>query len=335
MGMLEAVAVEEIEARGSIKDGDVRRLRAAYYADVAISEREADSLLALDKACPVQDPAWVDFLREAIGDYLVGQVEPRGYLTAENAAWLVARIAPESHIASRAHLELLLHVIEKARWAPESLTRLALDQVADAVLKGEGPLRSGARLEPGRIGEGEVELLRRILYAVASEDGIAISRPEAEVLLRLNEATRGADNHPSWSDLFVKALANAVMAASGYRVPSRQEALRRDRWLSERGDLSIARVTASLLSGGLGGILSAYRRQTPEECAISRLERQRIEIVTAEAVTECEATWLAAEIGKDGHLDDNERALLRFLAAESPVLHPALEPLLARAQVAA
>ena len=59
-----------------------------------------------------------------------------------------------------------------------------------------------------------VDILRRIVYAFGGNGAVAMAKSEAEVLFDLNDATAGADNDPSWNDLFVKAIASYVMAAS-------------------------------------------------------------------------------------------------------------------------
>src|SRR6476661_5936810 len=260
MAVLSAVSIAEIKARGSIKDADVLKVRRNYYDDGIITPEEADAIFALNDACPVQDPAWADCFIETITDYLVEQAEPRGYLTVENAQWLIERIG-------------------KARWAPQSLVRFALEQVRDAVLDGTGPLRSGKKLEPGIVSEADVDLLRRILYSAGSDGSIAITQAEAEVLFDIDEATTGRDNHPAWTDLFVKAIANCVMAASGYAAPPREVALARDAWLDRRGELSLEAMLGGM-GAGLNGLFGGYREQTEEEQAIARLTQQKIEIVT-------------------------------------------------------
>ena len=78
MGVLSAVSVPEIKARGSIKDADVLKLRRSYYEDGCICVEEAETILALHDACPIQDPAWADCFIETITDYIVEQAEPRG-----------------------------------------------------------------------------------------------------------------------------------------------------------------------------------------------------------------------------------------------------------------
>jgi hypothetical protein len=334
MGVLSAVAVAEIKARGSIKDADVLKVRRNYYDDGIITAEEAEAILALNDACPVQDPAWADCFVESITDYVVEQAQPAGYLTAENAAWLIERIAKDGRVESKTELELLVNVLDKARWAPQSLVRFALDQVKAAVLTGTGPLRSGKKLEPGVVTQADVDLLRRILYSFGSDGNVAITQPEAEVLFDIDEATAGADNDPSWSDLFVKAIANCVMAASSYAPPPREVALAREAWLDQRGELTLDNVLSGMASG-FTSLFGGYHAQTEEERAVARLAQQKIEIVTHEAITAVEAEWLAKRIGRDGKLTPNEQALLGFIKAESPSIDPSLQKLVDKAACAA
>lgn len=321
MSGFHAVSIDEICHRGSIKDGDVARLRRLIFTDTGMSEAEAKLLFRINDACKVQDPSWPEFFIEALTDYVVNEAEPRGYITTELAAWLMAEISRDGRVDSKTELELLVNLLGRARWSPESLVRFTLDQVKHAVISGTGPLRAGAEPAPGVIHEGEVELLRRILYAFGGDGNMSITRAEAEVLFEINDATAGAPPNPDWTDLFVKAVANCVMGASGYTVPSREEALRREGWLESRGDLSIARIVAGMATGWLR---TAYKEQTPEERALARLECQRIEIITNEEVTQGEVEWLADRLGRDGRLTENERAALDFLLRESPKIHPAL-----------
>ncbi|MBX9588767.1 MAG: hypothetical protein K2X43_05645 [Hyphomonadaceae bacterium] len=334
MSVLSAVSIAEIKARGSIKDADVLKLRRSYDDDGRITAEEAEAIFALNAACPVQDPAWADCFIETITDYIVEQARPEGYLTTDNAAWLIQHIARSGRIESKTELELLVGVLDRARWAPQSLVSFALEQVRDAVIDGTGPLRSGKLIEPGVVVESDVDLLRRIIYAYGGDDNLAVTQPEAEVLFAIDEATAEADNHPSWRDLFVKAIANCAMAASGYVAPSRAEVLARDFWLDRRGDLALDRVAAGM-AAGLRGVFSSYRPQSLEERAIARLALQKVEIVTNEAVTPAEAHWLGRRMGRSGSLTPNERALVRFLKAENPLIHPSLQALVDKVAAAA
>jgi hypothetical protein len=330
MSVLSAVSISEIKARGSIKDADVLKLRRNYYDDGHITAEEAEIIFALNDACPVQDPAWADCFVETITDYIVEQAKPEGYLTSDNAAWLIQRISKDGRIESKTEMELLVSVLDRARWTPQGLVSFALEQVKDAVINGAGPLRSGKLLEPGVVTEADVDLLRGIIYSYGGDGNLAVTQPEAEALFDIDEATAGADNHPAWRDLFVKAIASCVMTASGYAPPPREEALARDAWLDRRGDLSLDKVAAGL-AAGFRDLFGNYREQSLEERALARLALQKVEIVTNEAVTVVEANWLARRIGRDGRMTPNERALLMFLKTESPSIHPSLQALVDKA----
>lgn len=332
MGYVSLMGTEHLRASGCIREGDVRRLRGVLWQSRHLTLQDADALLAIDRACPVQDPSWSELLVEVVTELLVMQATPRGYLNADNANWLVGRIVKGGRIESRAHLELLIHVLDRARWAPPSLSALALSQVGRAVIDGSGPGRSAAPGEAaGRVTAGDAELLRRILCAFGGDDGVAISRPEVEVLFGIDAATREADNDPAWSGLYVKAIANAVLAASGYAVPSREVALARQTRPDAPGELGPDALARHSVRGGNSGVPSAYRVLTGEERVLARLERQRMAIVTAEAVGEDEAQWLAERIERDVDLSRNERLLLRFLEATASSLHPRLCALIGRA----
>jgi hypothetical protein len=325
MSALQSLPITEMLQRGSIHNFDVLRLRSALRADGLISADEAEALFTLNETCADQDAAWADFYVEALTDYLVTQVEPEGYLTAVDGKRLVDRIAPGGVIARKVDFDLLVNVLDKSRWSPVSLSRLALEQVKRAVVDGEGPLREAHPGLAGTIRESEVELVRRILYAFGGDGNIAVTRPEAEVLFDINDAIADPEANAAWTDLFVKAVTNVVMAASGQAVPSREEALRRDAWLIEaKGALSPLALLSAMVSSSLDAVRATYQDQSAEERALARLEQQRIEIITNEEITQAEAAWLSARIGRDGRLSPNEAALLAYLKKESPRIHPEL-----------
>jgi hypothetical protein len=334
MGVLSAVSVAEIKARGSIKDADVLKLRRSYYEDGSITAEEAETILALNDACPIQDPAWADCFVETIADFIVDQAEPQGYLTQENAQWLIRHIAKDGQIGSKTELELLLNVLDKARWVPQSLVRFALEQVRDAITHNSGPLRAGKARDPAGVGAADVDYLRRILYSFGGDGNLAVTQAEAEVLFEIDAAMAEADNHPGWGDLFVKAIANCVLGASGYVTPPRAVALARDAWLERRGELSIEEVLSGL-TGPIRKLFGGYRKQSAEEQAIARLTQQKIEIITREGITPADVKWLAERIGGNGKLTANARSLLMFLAAESPAIDPILRDIAERAAIAA
>jgi hypothetical protein len=322
-------AVAAIAARGAIRPDDVTRHRATVYGNAIVSAEEAEWALALDEAVDETCPEWIEFLVGAVTDYVVRQEKPEGYVSEANAAWLMQAVSRDGKVKTATELELLIKVMEAANACPPALSAFALEQVAAAVIDGDGPLADGRRLEPGIIGEADVSILRRILFAFGGHRAIGISREEAEVLFDLNDRTHEAENHPAWSDLFVKAVANFLMASRGYSVLSREEALRREAWLdAPTGGIAVlfGDMMSTMLSNGLKGIWSTWRQE--EDAWAARNRRAEAEIAEAEVVTSDEVKWLADRIGRDGVIHANERALLRFLSDESPDIHPSLRTLL-------
>ena len=197
-----------------------------------------------------------------------------------------------------------------------------------AVVDGKGPLMIGGSLVPGLIAKAEVHLLRRILYAFGGDGNIAITRAEAEILFTINEHTATAQNDPEWNDLFVKALANFMMSSSGYEAPKREEALRRDSFF-DRADADVGGFFSRMLSGGMRSVLDAYRTSSDIDADWEAANRSKEALARrAEQIDGGEAKWLAERIGRDHILQDNERALLKFIKQVSPSIHPDLQTLL-------
>lgn len=324
-----AFSVEDLSRRGAITAQDVVHLRKMLFTDAPITPDEARVLLALNCTCTSLDASWADFYIEAICAFLIDDVEPRGYLTAKNAEWLIGEISAGGIIPNRIDIELLVTLIDRARWSPESLARLALDQVREAVASGRSPLRGEVEDGQGRILESEIELVRRVAYAFAGDGRIPITRAEAEVLFAIDE-TLTAPVDPAWAELFVKAIVNVAMTASGYAAPTREVALRRDL----RDGVVVEDEDGQFLAAFQAGrLVKDYRLMSNEERALERLERQRIEIITNEEVTQGEVGWLAARLLRDAPLRPTELAVLGLLARDGVALHPALET--ARARLAA
>lgn len=333
MSAVKGLPVGELISRGSIKDTDVGRLRRALQESGPLDRISADALCDLDGACRVRDPSWAPFFIGAIADYIVTREAPEGYVATANADWLRARFTREGRAVSKTALDLLAQVIEKARWAPESLCLFVIGEVRAAVVSGSGPLRGGRVLVGGCIVPDEVELVRRVLLGFG-RDGIAITRGEADALLAIEEALSPDTLNASWTDLFVKAIANGLMAASGHVTPPRAEALKSELWL-ETTDLAAATALQKLVRASLLGVWASYRAESREERAIALLERRRVEIITSEPIVPIEARWLGERLRLHGAMTANKQALFDVLRSDSPRINPALQSLLGEIGLAA
>ena len=312
----------------TITAADVRSLRAFVYPDGVVSRAEVEKLFRLNAAAKSVCPEWQEFFVEAATDHLVHQERPEGYVSEENADWLMRMISRDGVVETLTEVELLVTVLEKAKSSPEKLVAFALEQVAVAVVGGAGALARVSGRLPNVVDRDEVDLVRRVLYAFAGDSNIAVSRAEAEILLTINDASIEADNDPAWNELFVKAMMNFVMFVSGYQTPSREEALRHKVFL-DSPDMGVGGFLSRMVSGGLAAILGRDDAlESVEDASRQRNADRETAARRAEAVDEQEARWLAERLGKNGALRENERALIAALRDSSPSIAPALQPLI-------
>ena len=324
MASLRLMAIDEICQRGSVRDADVGMLRRAFAREPQLSPSDVEALFRIHTMARIQDPNWADFFIETLTDYVVREMEPSGYVTASQAGWLIARISSGGRVRTKIEFDLLLNVIDKARWVPESLMAYALTQVRDAVVLGTGALRSPSAVDARMITSQETEQVRRLLYAYGADRPAAITQCEIDLLLDIDaalvEAALGQHTAEidAWSQLFCKALADAVLSASGYAGPSREECLREKpvTWRAGRTGEGRPSVIAEAR-----GILVFYRQLSAQANSLAVLERQRVEIITGEPVRQADAGKLAVRV-MDPTASLRVCSILRALQDTGAQLHP-------------
>lgn len=308
-----AALAADLTHRAAIGAEDVLALRRLVWADGGVSSAEADALMALNTACPVRATEWVDYFVEVMCDYIVHQQTPAGYVNETNAEWLMNWIDHDGHVDSLAELELLVRVLEIAHAVPQSLKDYALRQIETAVLTGEGPTRrtgmmvADGTLDKGAITETEVELLRRVIYAQAGDGTYIVSRQEAELLFRLKDANLNAGHPASWSDLFVKAVGNHLMAHAAYVPLTAEEQTNLDAYAADTS-VSVLRFAGRVFGRRTDARLSqkVLDNGEPDEAAA------RVDAM----VTPVEKAWLMAQIQADGARDALETELINFIRRE-------------------
>lgn len=313
-----------IAERGSIHDNDVAELRRSILDSDGVSAAEAEQLMALSAQCAVQAPEWAEAVRDVLVDFVVHRSQPDGYITQENAEWLIGALAPEGYLTSRRDLDLILAVMDEARWSPAILIAFALEQVRLAVVANEGPLRRPEHAH-GRIRDEDVELVRGMIYAFGGDGSIAITRAEAGLLCDINDALDPDNPNEAWTELYIKAMANFLLANSGYAPPSREEALRNDIWLENRNEITPLEVVKSVAKLSLDDVMGIYRSQSKEECSMARLDRQYREMVTGEVLDGDEAEWLIERLNRDGRLTEAELALIAYVRENAVEIDPRFE----------
>ena len=296
-------------ADGAITPEEVLALRRSAWPDGRIDQTEAEAILAINDVVSAKGPEWIDFLVEAVGEYVLNGTEPRGYVGDDTADWLIDRLDRDGRLDSAAELELLVRVLEKALGTPDRLKDYALGQIERAVLSGEGPTRDGGNLSAGSITEAECKLLRRVIFASGGDRPAAVSQREAEMLFRLKDATLGQPNAPEWQRLFVQGVGNYLQGWQGAKGLTRERATELESFMNQT-------------SGGLGSFFSRMSRvgagdlrSAARDLLGSAPARDYAGEAGAEAaITSPEQSWLDGKIAADGQTDPLEQALLAFLA---------------------
>ncbi|MBS7540860.1 hypothetical protein [Ancylobacter lacus] len=206
---------------GALAAADVAYLSRSMVMDGAVSERDAEDLIAFDHLVVAQAPEWTAFFVAAIASHILADRAPADVVDGEKCDWLFDRLAPRGRADSPRLMPLLLRIMEGARSVVPRLPAFALMQLRAALITGEGAALAG-RHHPSRMVDAhDVALIRRILVAGGGGEGRAISREEAEVLFGIHDATIGAENAAGFVPLFVGAITQHVRAASGQRVAPR------------------------------------------------------------------------------------------------------------------
>jgi len=326
MTMHFADLARQAAADGAITAEEILSLRRAGWADGVMQPDEVEAVFALNDALGEPTAEWSDFFVEAIGEFVINGTEPRGYVSDENARWLMARIEANGALESMTELELLVRVLERSCNVPDPLKAYVLEQIERAVLTGTGPTRRGGALEPGCVSAAEAALLRRVLFAAAGDSPADVSYGEAELLFRLKDATLGAANAPEWKRMFVQGVANYLMGvASRSAQISRERAAELEAEMNDMrsSPLGFARRAVGETPHAFAAIFAnkdGERASLWQEFLYEAFGERRdrfAEMWAGEEVTAEEQEWLEAKVGADGKVDEYEQALLDFLLEEA------------------
>lgn len=306
--------IEKLAADGRISADEALSVRRAVFPDGAVSRQEAEALFLLNERVGGDDPAWNACFVEAIADHLLLADEPKGHVTDEGAAWLESRIGRDSVVERATELELLLKLLETAESCPARLSELARDYVTRAVLSGEGYAGRDAALVPGQIGEVELKLIRRVLFAGAGAGNISVTREEAEWLFALDAATEGRAHVSGWRDLFVSAVMNHLFAAGPSALLERDVMLGRAKWLGAKSG-GVGAFFGRIFAGGREGYIDNVEQPNANDAMDTYVRGREGQARVAEALETNEAAWLVTRIRADGRRTANEQALIDAVQA--------------------
>lgn len=324
--MTDARIINEIIAEGRIIAAVVQRLAREVFPDGVASFEDADLVFRLEAECPERDKAWNHAYADWLTEFYVWRAEPPGTVGDEKARHLLPHLMRDGRIAGGTELELLLNIVTWSHACSVDIVHVLLKVVWDSVT-GAGNAAYGKGREVNRIDATDVEILRKAIYAPATAGGIMVSRAEAELLFDLNNVAADSNNHPSWSDLFVTAIANHLMfpVVSPATTTAEKCTRLREAW-KQQSDIGsdIVDTIDRALDGDAEAIvlLNAQEKQMQQEHAARDA-----------AIDAQEAEWLRRQIAADFVLDENEVELLRYLKAKSPDIHGSLDDLFAAAGI--
>ena len=302
---------EQVAADGAITPEEILTLRREGWTSGRIEPHEAEALFAVNDRLKDHSHEWSDFFVEALGEFIINGVKPKGYVDETQADWLIGRIDHNGAVNGMTELELMVRLFERARSVPERLREYALSQIEHSVLTGEGPTRCGGALEKGNVTEAEAKLMRRIIFSSGSERPAAVSRKEAEMLYRIKDATLGSNNSPEWKRLFVQGVGNFLMGFTDHTPLSRKRAAELESFMNDhRSSIGgfFGRMAKDTAKGKLFG---GFGRKKPEEPGLAHRVSQAREVDTNER------TWLEGKIDGNARIDEFDQALLDFIVEET------------------
>lgn len=305
--------VDRLKGAGQITADDVLAMRREVYGAPQVARDEVEALIALDASAHDCAPEWGAFVADVMVDYVVHQQDPEDYVDDAKAAWLVSACA--GPLTKDGGIEALVRVLEAASDAPQSLEAFVLGKV------------KAAMVAAGRLSADDVALLRRALFAGASEGNVGITREEADALFDIDAAC-GANADPSWPPFFAQAIDDALTAVSPFHVESRAEAQTDEAWLASRPGLFdfFKQVVAKPdLGGAMEDIFHPSDNERDEwRDADAQIDRDE---AAAAPITDEEADWLVGRLN-GAPLSAAARALLERLKTQASDAGGRLKPLI-------
>jgi hypothetical protein len=305
---------------GAILSSETACLRGLLNAGSPIEPSRARDLIRIEISSPPKDEGWRPLFIQAVTVCAVHDASPSGYLTAENADWLLQAASLEGRIATPLLFDALLNVVATARWCPQRLIEALLDEVCIGIESGIGALRTDGHELPGVITAREVDVVRSLLVASGASEPRSLHRGELQRLIAIDAACGNAPVYGRWADLFCKAMLDAAMNASG-----RSGGVRRDYLVGSSSAFSPSRLVETLKTNAAG-----YKAQSTQDRAIAALECQRLAIITGDAVMPSTVDWLCAMLDAARPWTACYAMLFEALSADFHALDPLVQAYLSR-----
>ena len=323
-----ADALAALDGKASLTADDALAVRRVVYGDgVAVNQEEAETLFRLNADAGEISPEWRALFIEAMTDYVVHEEEPRDYVDAGKAQWLIGLVSGRKTLRGD-EVEVLLHILEEADTVPQDLAAYVLGVVRSM---GLWRLRTGAALTAL-----DIDRLRRVVFAKGGESNVAVTREEAEALFDINDAQPAGSSDPAWSDFFARAVGNAVLFEPTWH-PNADAEVAREAWVADTSMHPLDRMRALAGRDWQADMAEGFKEvfhmdfEDSDMKALSERENadEAIEEAAA-AVTADEAHWLADRIERNPEFNAGERALIAFLKQNAASIDASLSDYLSK-----
>ena len=312
----------------AIGNGDALALRRAIYGSREPTRADLSDLLSRGPSFGA-DADFCELIAEVAKDVFIHGVDPEGYVTDADAAWLIQRLG-DGGLSCRAEYQILETVISHALSLPAALTEFAVREVEKAILTGRRDAIGGVDHEPGIVTDADVAALRALVFAPTQGSSLHVSRGVAEALFDIAHATATSRNSEEFAPFFARAVGNYLMGVAFLGTPDREEALEVEKasalsfgaFLTSMRSLPSAAQFASALESTTGQEEDAFAEQNRET------ERR---LAAASAIDSDEAKWILAHLSRGGPLTDAERRLIGFIRDEATSAPPEITALYDRA----
>ncbi|MEP3197208.1 MAG: hypothetical protein ABJO57_05005 [Lentilitoribacter sp.] len=129
-----SVQMTDIIKSKSIQPHDVFELRNTIYKDGITTQKQAATLVALEKVCTDKCADWTNYYVTSLADYILCHCEPHGGISDSNSDWLRRVITQNGLVRTQNEFQLLKSLLERAVPAAPSFCALVLDQLHQAML---------------------------------------------------------------------------------------------------------------------------------------------------------------------------------------------------------
>lgn len=291
--------MDDLRKSSAVSAGD---LVSRVFRDGVVSRSEAETLFSLNDRLKRRSEQWDKRFILAICDFLLETEAPAGWVSDEEADWLLERLGGTQNAPRAVDIDLLVSLLRKAEGAPPRLGVFALTLACQRIQNA------------GLADEAETERVRGALYAPGGAGGLWVTRDEARLLFETNDAIAQARNDVAWNDLFARAIGNHLLAAAHPDPDTIGEALRREIWLkSSSGGVFEAFADVFRVGDWFSRVTSS-----PKLAADARHLAREAADRAAAGVNAEEQGWFLKRLGWDNQISRAEESLMAFLSKEAP-----------------